>query len=243
MKINQITRNYSHLCEQDIRTMNRGPVGNESGTERYQFVKVWLLETPSENNGLDHNTFTMLLGMINSIKHKHPTLKPSSTGLFGGKYENYSIYWYEDEKGPSLIVAGTDDELNMPNFNGTVFNERFLIKRPDLPTKNPPFADELYLDILNNYKGAIRISSDTSLSQSAFNVWKRLRNTSHKMYSYTFGNPEELTIIPDDSTLQSFYGPGENNDNKIYVLTESNNASSIEFIFEIRKARSLNGNL
>lgn len=203
---------------------------------RSKFNQTWLTESP-EGLGSFDLVDTVVYGIKDRIRTGSEVI---DLGNGFRKIEGIQVvyYWFEDrdkkitlaaefEKAPqALVVRGI----------GKVIKGR------------PPFASDLYDLVLQDRKSmggidAIRIMSDTQLSDEGYAIWAKMLSLGHKILVYDKEHPgQTMQGIESEAQLQTFF---KNDDRSFrryqYVLSESNHYGEVRSHFNTRRMRELSG--
>ena len=203
----------------------------EDLTGRKYFADSWITESPS---GLGQ--FELWDSLEYGIKDRiaHGSQVVNVTDNLKKIVGNQVIYyWYGDA---SNIILGV--ELNVRPQALVVTG---LAKNPKYKGKSP-WASELYSAILDDSHKALRIMSDTSLSDEGFSLWKRMFNQGHKISIYDAMQPGKTFKTFKDMDELEYYFQHDNDDFKRYqyVLTESGEIlAETRSLFNRRRYREL----
>ena len=132
-------------------------------SDRTEFNLTWLVESP-----VGIGDFPAYDGLCSNIRGAITYGYPITTlpnNLKKIEEGNLLYYWYGTKDN---ILLGS--ELHVRD-QGLVVS--ITGKKPEL-AKNPPYASDLYLAILQDTNRAIRLLSDEQLSNDGFKLWKRL---------------------------------------------------------------------
>jgi len=165
-----------------------------------------LSETPkeeSQGNLMDTFTRTLKEYLSNGTTKINNTLRKTNTS-------NVIYYWYVDNNENVLLGAEIEKQNSKIKIN-------FVAKRDQ---NSPPFASDLYIDILNDQKRSnpnTILISDDKLSNNAFALWSRLLTQGHEIYIYdkTTKNITHVVTIDD---LKGGYGSSNQYQNYQYIL-------------------------
>jgi len=88
--------------------------------------------------------------------------------------------------------------------------------------KRPPFASDVYLNILKDSKKDICLHSDETLSEDGFKIWKKLFNSGHKVCLYAKDKPTQtLEKFSSLEEMEKYFKKDKSYRNYSYVLCES----------------------
>lgn len=202
-------------------------------TDRTDFNETWLAEMPSGVGNIE--TFDAISYSIKDLLSHGVVPDVLANGVNRVKLSSTIYYWYEKD---SVILLGSQLSIRP---QGLVV--QLTGKNPRLRGQ-PPYASQLYNEILKDSGKGIRILSDTSLSDEGLNLWKKLVSLGHTVSVYdsenpgktfqTFSTPHELdAFFKDDDTDFSRYQ---------YVVSESGiNLAETRSYFNTRRYRELAG--
>lgn len=205
-------------------------------SDRIDFCRTWLFESPM-GSGL-FPTYDGLCYAITGLSNDH-TVVHVSNNLRKIEVGNLIFYWYVDAN--ENILLGSELYVRPQGLVVSITGKNSAIKG------QPPFASNLYVDIINDTQRAIRLLSDDSLSDEGFNVWKRLYNDglcisvydkSEKMAGQSY---KKLNTYQD---FESFYKIGDPTyKNYQYVLAKTKSPALAETFafFNLRRMRELAG--
>lgn len=200
---------------------------------REEFNESWLGEMP-ERIGTTELIDMLEYNIKDLIKNGH---KPESIGSLQ-KIELASVvYYYQTDRDGNISIAVAFDKKP----NTLVVNS--IGKRGN--AGKPPFASDLYIAVLNDRKGSnnsISLTSDETLSDRGFAIWKRLLQAGHSISLYDKNAPGQThTRINSVKELTSFF----KNDNRDYrryqyILSEGDGIE-VRAQFLTRRTRELAG--
>ena len=179
---------------------------------RNNFKNTWLYEMPSGLGAFE--TFDAIEYSIKDfIKHG---INPDSLGNSLKRIiaNDNQFYWYEDDgeitlatelhkKPEGLVVSLTGKN---PKFKG-----------------KPPYASELYSDILKHSDKSIRILSDIQLSDEGFLLWKKMLKLGHKISVYDNKEPgKSFKSFENESEFDEFFKHDDTDFTRYqYILSEN----------------------
>lgn len=207
---------------------------------RKNFVDTWLTESP-EGIG----SFELVDAIIYNIRDriKHDPTSVVSLGNGWKKIEGIQVlyYWFEDSS-KNIVLAAEFERA-----------PQALVVRGVGKTKKgkPPFASDLYNLVLRDRKqqsgeiDAIRIMSDTQLSDEGFELWSRLLAQGHKLMVYDKQSPgQSFRGITTQDELAEFFKTDDRSFQRYqYVLLESAHYGEVRSHFNTRRMRELAGTL
>ena len=170
---------------------------------RTAFIESWLFEMPERVGNLD--TYDVLNWTIKERISGGETPVEVASGLYKLGHQTL-LYWMGTPNRVDLAMELEQKPQSLVvNLTG---------KRPDLLGR-PPHATDLYIAILNDNQTSLVIS-DTQLSDSGVNVWKKLVQLGYYITVYnthnpgqsrkTINTPDELDLFLafDDSDFKSW---------------------------------------
>lgn len=201
---------------------------------RIDFNESWLYEEPEHEEVGE--VFSQLQSDIQELKKIEPEkIEYLDNNLFKLEYPNGVYYWIE-KNNEIAIATSLDKKLYADIIVLTGKNSKL--------SNRPPYADDLYLLILNDLRGTGRslVVSDKKLSNSGYNIWKRLFAAGHKVSIYDPKNPgKTYTRFDSENEVKKYFGSGRDYQQYRYVLSESRNAQiDIMPCFLTRRIREKN---
>ena len=201
---------------------------------RKEFNDSWLLESPELLSPL------ALFGSLEkNIKERiafGSNIQPLGNNLFKIEGEQILYYWFEDFEKNIILAAEFGKKAQTLVING-------LGKR----TKGgKPFASDLYIAVLNDQNKAIRIISDTMLTDEGFAVWKKLLNLGCNISMYDSGNPgQTFKAITSEEDLKKYLSFSDKSYRQYqFVLSKDNEVlAEVASFFNTRRMRELSGML
>lgn len=200
---------------------------------RQEFTDSWLTEMPTGIPTISF--FNDLKTNLKEMSQYYPVIeiKPHLYKI-SGKVTAY--YWFGEEDSFDLI-AEIDKKPQSIIINS-------VAKNPKLKGQ-PPFASDLYVEILNDNENSI-LFSDNILSTHGLTVWKNLIKKGYAISVFDEHNPGETRqTLTDPEQLDNFFQI-HNDDYKRYryVLSKKGSqlAETIQF-FLTRRLRELSGML
>jgi len=221
----------------DLEILNESQLRREFGSSRGDFIHTFLSEMPMGTPATD-----FLYQIEHDIREKqiyYTTIKVSDN-LFKIEGNQLIYYWYESN---GNILLGVELSKKPRGLSVNYIGK---------PNKNgPPYASDLYLDVLRDrkgieYEGNHIIMSDSKLSDEGFNIWKRLLKDGHKMVVYDKDSPgQSYTEIHTLDELEQYFKHNDPNYQKYtYVLSENmQSIIDIRSMFRLRRTRELSGSL
>ena len=204
-------------------------------SNREDFINTWLCEMP-ENIGY-MEMFDMYEYNIHDLKKHNASITNIKDNLYkaGDRVINY---WYEDKND---ILLGM--ELRKES-EGLVVTS--VAKNP-MYKGRPPFASDLYNEVLKDTKYHLRIISDEQLSEEGFNIWAKLLQQGHKISVYDRGSEtpgQSLITIDSVEELKKYHQEDDTDYRDIqYILSENSYIAETRAYFNTRRLRELAGTL
>jgi len=204
-------------------------------SNREDFINTWLCEMP-ENIGY-MEMFDMYEYNIHDLKKHNASITNIKDNLYkaGDRVINY---WYEDNND---ILLGM--ELRKES-EGLVVTS--VAKNP-MYKGRPPFASDLYNEVLKDTKYHLRIISDEQLSEEGFNIWAKLLQQGHKISVYDRGSEtpgQSLITIDSVEELKKYHQEDDTDYRDIqYILSENSYIAETRAYFNTRRLRELAGTL
>jgi hypothetical protein len=200
---------------------------------RDEFIETWLTEMP---NGI--GAFASYAELVQNIQDRiehGANPKILSNGLHILETEKTAIYWYEDIKSIILgVILDKKPQSLVVQLTG---------KNPNYKGK-PPFASDLYNDIIKLSNSSIRLLSDIKLSDEGYNIWKKLFNSGNKVTVYDKQNPGQTFKTFDSiEDMDNFFKKNnEKYERYQFVLSEKGPMlAETRGAFNIRRYRELTG--
>jgi hypothetical protein len=159
-------------------------------------------------------------------------VKPGLHRIIGSSVVHY---WYGDE---DTILLGVEMSRRP---QALVVN--FTAKDPRLAGK-PPYASDLYLDVLDSSHTPVRLVSDQSLSDEGLDIWRRLLEGGHRILVYDVRQPgSERELVSDKSGLMRYFKHGDPDFKRYqYVLIPPGEVlAEVISMFNTRRMRELCG--
>ncbi|MFW6047231.1 MAG: hypothetical protein ACOCP4_05545 [Candidatus Woesearchaeota archaeon] len=207
-------------------------MGKKNMSNKQDFHDSFLSEMP-ENLG-DFELFDMIEYKIKKMsKNTSPIILDSGYKKIEG--EKILYYWYESN---DEIVIGIQ-LLKKPQtliVNAVAKNPKYR--------RRPPYATELYKKVLDDNNN-IRVMSDTYLSNSSVNTWKRLLNSGVNVSVYNNENPgNSFLTIKNIEELEKYIGYDDDSDKYQFVITSKDDIlGEVTNHFNTRRLRELSGML
>ncbi len=198
---------------------------------RDAFNDTFLFESPEP---MEFPTWEILkYDIIELKKIKTKYVKEINKNVFRLKLPTLIYFWIENNDHEIILAVSLERKPRGYAVMMTGKSNNYKNKSP--------YASDLYLAILKNLKSNL-IFSDKTLSQSGFNVWKRLFNNGCKVLLYNTAEPGKSFVkINSENEMKKFYQQGKEFQNYRYVLSESL-ASQAETwaLFRVRMHREIN---
>lgn len=201
-------------------------------TSRSDFNETWIMEMP---NGI--NTPGVYEALVYNIKERieyGAKIIQLPNNLNKIKGNTMVFYWYGDN---DHIILAT--ELR-------VAPEGLIVSLTGKDPKykgGPPFASQLYDEIIKDTHKALRLLSDTKLSDEGYAIWKKLFNLGHNIMIYDQSNPgQSYKICKSIEDMDQYFAHHNKDYEKYqYILAEHEEMGDILSIFGLRRARELCG--
>jgi hypothetical protein len=198
-------------------------------TSRTDFNETWLSEAPEGIPVADH--YAPLVYNINDrIKHNASVMDLSNNykKIVGGQV---CYYWQEIN---NIIEIACELSIKP---------QALVVNSIGKRAGSASHATDLYTTILNDSKQAIKLMSDTRLTDNGLSVWKRLVNNGHNITVYDKSNPgQSMTLITNAQDLDRFVRHNdENYQNYQFVLSEASYLAEVRSFFNTRRLRELTG--
>jgi hypothetical protein len=203
------------------------------GTNRSDFNNTWLLEMPVGLGGFE--TFDMLEYNIKDRIKYGSTIHKLQNNLNKIQNNKTVFYWFGDNNN---IILGSELYIQPQGLVVSITG-----KNPRYKGK-PPFASQLYDEILNDTDRSIKLLSDTQLSDEGYNIWKRLYSMGHKISVYNRQQPgKTFTTLDSISDFDKYFAKDDNEYEKYqFVLSESTQMlAETRSYFNTRRYRELAG--
>ena|ERR1039457_856074 len=201
-------------------------------TEREDFNKSWLFETPES---LEFSSWNSIRNEITEFRSITNNTQILPNGFQKLDLLTQVFYWFEKN---NEIVIGTslDKQPRSLVVQLTGKNPKFI--------KQPPYASDLYLAILNDLKNTNRniVLSDKTLSDEGYGIWKKLFQDGHTVSLYDKNNPSKSFKKFDSiEDMDKYFQTGQKYQDYRFVLSESKLAQiAVYASFRMRKIREDN---
>lgn len=206
---------------------------------RENFSSTWLTESP-EGIGTFELVDTIVYNIRDRIKHDPTSVVTLGNGWKKLEGTQVVYYWFEEDR--SITLAAEFEKA-----------PQALVVRGvgKLKKGRPPFASDLYNLVLQDRKqlageiDAIRIMSDTQLSDEGFELWSRLLSQGHKLMVYDKQKPgQSYQGITTQDELAKFFKTDDRSFQRYqYVIVESVHYGEVRSHFNTRRMRELAGTL
>ena len=161
---------------------------------RQDFTESWLNEQPERTRPLP-GVFPDLVSSIRDRRTVSPVTDLTSCKAIIGKQTSY--YWIEDD-GEIILAMETTTRPQCLVINGTG-------KDPDYQGR-PPYAQDLYRAALDSQPLALRLMSDTTLTDSGISLWKKFVRDGYAILVYDREEPGRTFKIIDENDLLNYVG-------------------------------------
>jgi len=203
-------------------------------TSRTSFIETWLEESPSGLGSFE--TFDGLQYTIEDMKKAGIDVIRVSDKLFKIEGNTILLYWYQDNN--QTITLGVELKKRP---EGIVVS--LLGKNPKYKGK-PPYASDLYSDVLKDTNNNIRILSDKQLSDEGYNLWKRMVQKGHKVSVYDSKDPgRTFKTFTTDEEMEQYFKHDDTTFMRYQFVLSENVLSYCELkaSFNLRRMRELSG--
>ena len=185
---------------------------------RQEFNESWLRESPQRT--ADANTIEHLRYIIEEFLAAGSSPVTVSSGFKKIESADVAYYWFENQQG-EIVLACNFDRMPQCMIVHTVGKDPRYYKKP-------PFAGDLYMNVLADNAGkgnynSIQVMSDDVMSDEGFSIWKRLFNQGHKISCYDHTNTasqNSLVKIKTVDDLTQFFGDTPDFRKYRFVLSE-----------------------
>lgn len=202
-------------------------------TDRTHFNNTWLAEMPQGIGKFE--LFDMIEYNINDLKKNGVKPVDVASNLKKIDLPQSVYYWYESN---GQIVLGI--ELSKEKQGWIV---RAVGKNPRFKGR-PPYASDIYNDVLRDSNHSIRLMSDIDLSDEGYNIWKRLFSQGHKISVYDRENPgQSFKTFDSLADFDKFFKTDDTNFRRYqYILSENGTMlAETRSHFNTRRMRELAG--
>ena len=180
-------------------------------TSRTYFNESWLYEMPTRSNPID--SFSVLNRIIPErieiglkVKQITNTLKK----IEGGQTV---FYWYEIDGKIALAI-----ELRVRAESLIV---GLVGKNPEFKGK-PPYASDMYNEILKDNILSLRFMSDELLTDDGYAVWKKLFQQGHKISVYDNEHPgQTFRTFDNEHEMEQYFSDLPSGKRYQYILSET----------------------
>lgn len=203
-------------------------------TSRTDFNETWLSEMPARLGKVGN----FLPAIVSLIKERQST--NSTVDLTNGFYkiegEQIALYWHESNNGIIDLAAEFSKKPQGLMVNGVGKSKTASV-----------YASDLYSLVLHDRKkitgeiSAVRLMSDTMLSDNGIKLWKQLLTNGHSMFVYDYNSPTDFHAIKTITDLETFIGDSPEFKRYQFVITESHHLVEVKSHFLTRRMRELSG--
>jgi hypothetical protein len=202
---------------------------------RENFNESWLSEMP-ERIGTTELIDMLEYNIKDLIRNgQHPEQIGT---LWKIELSSVVYYWQTDTSGNIIIAVEFGKKPNTLVVHA-------IGKRGN--AGKPPFASDLYLAVLADRRGAnnaIRLSSDDTLSERGFEIWRRLLLAGHSISVYDKSSPGQThQRINSVEELASFFKDDDRNYRRYQYILSEDTGIDIRAQFLTRRTRELAGML
>jgi hypothetical protein len=202
-------------------------------TSRTNFNESWLSEMPNGIGGTE--TYSAVnFNIRERIKYGSQVTKVNDN-LFKIIGHQTAYYWYQEN---DVITLGTELQITPQALVVTMTG-----KNPSY-NKKPPYASDLYNGILQDNDIAIRLYSDTKLSDEGYSIWKRLFKMGNNVSIYDSNSPgTSFKTFHSQSEMDQFFEKNSPEHERYqYVLSRKGEMlAETNSFFNTRRYRELSG--
>lgn len=193
---------------------------------RQEFNESWLMEFPQVVNA--QPTWEMLKSELSSkIQHNSPI--DCSNGYKKIMNSTLCWYWHETDNIVDLIVA------LIPKAQSLLIN-----MTGKLQEGQPPWMSDAYQFIIDDNKKALTIASDTKLTKSSVNLWKRMVANGYHVSVYNVQNPgSTLRKLETSDQIDQFADSSMSKQSWRFLLSEDSSWNDVCDYFTVRRMREL----
>lgn len=201
-------------------------------TSRTDFNNTWLCEMPMGTG--KQNTYPILVNIIKDYTSYGTPVTQLSNGLNKLEGSSFKIYWYGDIDN---IILGS--ELHIKD-QGLVIS--ITGKNPNYKGK-PPYASELYSNILDDNPQSLRVLSDEQLSDEGYSLWKNMLKNGYYISVYDKESPGiSFETLHNDIEFDTYFKKHDPSFKRYqYVLSNKKTIAETRNHFHIRRYRELCG--
>ncbi|CAB4129584.1 hypothetical protein UFOVP116_47 [uncultured Caudovirales phage] len=192
------------------------------------FHRVFL-EIPQRVNG--GNPYSAISQAIDVTLEYDPTIK----SLGNSVYQAGDYFWSgsADAQVKQISVA--------TSLVGDILKVNAIGKDPAL-TNQPPYAIDLYLTISCTLKHGIKFGSDQILSDSGFELWKRIFDSGHNLLIYNAAQEKyEPIVLKTAEDLKQYFSGDQSAMDYQYVIAEGAGMGNLRGSFQIMEWKRLAG--
>jgi len=203
-------------------------------SDRTEFNLTWLLEAPMGIGKFP--TYDGLCVAIMGMLSDGYEVISLSNNLNKIEVENFLYYWYGDS---TNIILGSELHVKPQGLVVTITG-----KKPEY-IGAPPFASDLYLEILSDTNKGIRLLSGEQLSDKGYELWERLYKAGVCVLVYDTQTKNVGQSYVKLSSYQDFQRYFKQHDPAFqrfqYVLTKKKSSALCEIAsyFNLRRMREL----
>lgn len=199
-------------------------------TDRTSFNDTWLSESPQRTVIADY--YQNLVDSIRDLITHGKEPEEVNENIKKIMLRTAAYYWYQKDDEIQLAVELTKKPQ--------VLQVRLVGKNPILHNQ-PPYASDLYNIILNDTKQAIKIESDTLLTDEGIKIWHQLYKNGHTISVYNDEEPgQSFQTINSLKDFNKYFGKRDSR-KYIFVLNESSFLAETRLFFNTRRIRELSG--
>ena len=199
---------------------------------RQDFIDSWLTEMPVGVGKIGHGFFSVIKHNVLDFIENGITPKQLPNGYKRIIGSQTAFYWHE-----------TDGDIDIA-CELSVAPQSLTVNAIGKPAESKMHASDLYNVVLQNTNVSIRFMSDKKLSDSGYDLWKRLLSMGHTVSVYDSSAPgNSLITMKTVDDLDRFYRAGDNSYERYqFVLSESGMMlAETRSFFNTRRMRELSG--
>jgi hypothetical protein len=218
---------------------DRGPVyvwlkkDKSEMDNRQDFNDSWLCEMPEGLGVFD--TYDQLVYVINDYINHGATPDNVKSNLWKIVVNQIILYWYQKN---NQIILATELAKKPQSLVVSVTG-----KSPEFRGK-PPYASDLYAEILDDNPQSLRLYSDKQLSDDGLKLWKTMMNKGYFVSVYDDKNPSaSFKTLETPEEIDNFFKHDDTNYQRYqYVLSKKGiSLSETRGYFHLRRYRELSG--
>jgi hypothetical protein len=201
-------------------------------TGRQRFNETWLFEMPYGIGSFQN--FDGIVFNITDLLDNRQIPENLGNNLNRIQLNNTAYFWMERD---NVIQLGVELQKHPEGWSVAMTGKNPRLKR------KPPFASDLYCEILKYLKSSIRLLSDTQLSDEGFDIWKRLLKDGNTISIYDKNLPgKTFKTIHTEEELENYFSKTDLNCKDYqYILTETSYLAEMRSNFNTRRYRELSG--